>query len=79
MKITFTFGSEEIDCKEFADAIGVESNVDEADNVTISYELNKEDLKNIEGLKKLRMEELCRQFFDDILAEETISVRWHNN
>ncbi len=78
MNITFTFGSEEIDCKEFAEEIGIDTDIDEDEKVTTTYELKNEDLSRIEELKKLRMEDLCRQFFNDELAEETVAVHWEN-
>ena len=79
MKITFTFGSEEIDCEELAKAMGLDTQQDEDGNVTTTYNLRREDLKNLEELKKLRMEDLCRQFFSDTLAEETIAIHWQEN
>ena len=78
MKITFTFGSEEIDCKEFAEGIGLDTDTDEDEKVTTIYELKDEDVQRIDELKKLKMEELCRQFFDDKLADETVAVHWEN-
>ena len=76
MEITFTFGSEEVDCEELAKKMGLVPRIDNDGNVTITYALNNEDLKNIEELKKLRMEDLCRAFYDDPLADETIAIHW---
>ena len=78
MKITFTFGSEEIDCEEFAEELCIDTDRDEDQKVTTTYELKDEDIKRIDELKKLRMEDLCRQFFHDSLAEETVAVHWDN-
>ncbi len=54
MEITFTFGSEEIDCEELAKKMGLAPRIDNDGNVTITYALSNEDLKNIEELKKLK-------------------------
>ena len=78
MKITFTFGSEELDCEELAKEFGIEIERDEFDKVKTTYELKDNDIKRIDDLKKLRMEDLCRQFFDDRLAEETVAFRWED-
>ena len=56
MEITFTFGSEEIDCEELARERGLCPKIDKDGNVTITYVLSNEDLKNLEELKKLRMD-----------------------
>ena len=79
MEITFTFGSEEIDCEELAKKMGLAPRIDNDGNVTITHALSNEDLKNIEELKKLRMEDLCRAFYSDPLADETIAIHWQEN
>ena len=79
MEITFTFGSEEIDCEELIKKMGLAPRIDDNGNVSITYALTNEDLKNIEELKKLRMEDLCRLFFSDPLADETIAIHWQEN
>ncbi len=76
MKISFTFGSEEFDCEALAKELGIEIERDESNKVLTTYELNDEDIRRIDDLKKLRMEDLCRQFFDDRLAEETVAFKW---
>ena len=76
MEITFTFGSEEIDCEEHAKKMGLSPKIDADGNATITYALSNEDLKNIDELKKLRMEDLCREFYSDPLADETIAIHW---
>ncbi len=78
MKITFTFGSEEFDCEELAKEIGIEVQRDEDDKVKTTYELKDEDIRRVDALKKLRMEDLCRQFFNDKLAEETVAFSWED-
>ena len=79
MEITFTFGSEEIDCEEQAKGMGLSPEIDKDGNVTITYVLSNEDLKNLEELKKLRMEDLCREFYSDPLADETIAIQWQES
>jgi len=76
MKITFTFGSEETDCEDLINKMGLDSKRDEQDKVTTTYELKDKDIRRLDELKILRMEDLCRQFFDDTLAEETVAVDW---
>ncbi len=78
MKITFTFGSEEIDCEEYAENNGIATSLDDDEKVTTTYELNDEEISRVDELKKLRMEELCREFFNDKLADETVAVHWQN-
>ncbi len=78
MKITFTFGSEEVDCEEFIHEMGLETHRDDLEKVTTTYELNNDDIRRLEELKSLKMEDLCRQFFNDTLAEETVAVHWEN-
>ena len=78
MKITFTFGSEEVDCQEIAEAIGIVTGRDEDNKVTATYQLKDEDMRKLDDLKKLRMEDLCREFFNDTLAEETVAAYWEN-
>ncbi len=62
MKITFAFGSEEIDCEELAkeNDIGIERNED--GKIKTTHDLSDKGIKRIDYLKKLRMEDLCRQF-----------------
>ena len=79
MEITFTFGSEEIDCEDLTKKMGLSPKIDNDGNVTITYTLRNEDLKNIAELKKLRMEDLCREFYSDPLADETIAIHWREN
>ncbi len=76
MKITFTFGSEEIDCEEVLYELGLETGRDEQEKITTTYELKDEDIMRLEELKTLKMEDLCRQFFNNTLAEETVAVHW---
>ena len=78
MQITFTFGSEEFDCEELAKEFGIEIYRDDSDKVKTTYELKDEDIRRVDDLKKLRMEDLCREFFDDKLAEETVAFRWED-
>ena len=78
MKITFTFGSEECDCEELAKEFGIETERDANDKVKTTYDLNDDDVRRIDDLKKLRMEDLCLEFFDEKLAEETVAFRWED-
>ena len=57
---------------------GIEIERDESDKVKTTYELKDEDIRRIDDLKKLRMEDLCRQFFNDKLAEETVGFSWED-
>ena len=79
MENTFTFGSEQIDCEELTKNMGLTPKIDKDGNATITYALSNEDLKNIEELKKLRMEDLCREFYSDPLADETIAIHWQES
>ena len=76
MKITFTFGSEEVDCEELLNQMGIVTHRDEDDKVTTTYELKNEDMHNLDELRTLRMEDLCRVFLSDALADETVAVHW---
>ena len=78
MKITFTFGSEEIDCAKLAEEIGIKIKKDEYNKVTTTHELSNEDVKRVDELKKLKMEDLCREVFNDQFADETVAVHWEN-
>ena len=79
IKITFTFGSEEVDCEKVAREMGIDTKINEDGNVMVDYKLSSEDIKNLDELKKLRMEDLCREFYSDPLPDETISILWQEN
>ena len=76
MKIIFTFGSEEVDCEELANELGLITQRDDDDKVTTTYELQYEDMQRLDELRSLRMEDLCSQFFNATLAEETVAANW---
>ena len=78
MKITFTFGSEEVDCEKLAEEAGIDTRKDEDSKVTTTHELSNEDLHRVDELKKLKMEDLCREFFNDQFADETVAVKWED-
>ncbi len=62
MKITFTFSSEEVDCGGLAESIGINTERDEDNKVTASYSLNNEDIRRVDQLKRLRIEDLLGNF-----------------
>ena len=78
MKITFTFGSEEVDCEKLAQEFGMNTGKDEDNKITTTHQLSNEDITRIDELKKLKMEDLCREFLDEQFAEETVAVYWES-